>query len=138
MKPNVLGSGTGILSAFGDPTDRAPPGDAVPDQPELAHALGKVPGEVRASFAVQAAQAAGADRGFDVLQRFRPLLLVGARLGDDLERGRVITHGPGHHGDVGGRARVAAVVTVLLWLAIIFMGRSIAYDVEVWGSWHLA
>jgi uncharacterized membrane protein SirB2 len=41
-------------------------------------------------------------------------------------------------GDVGSRARVAAVVTVVLWLAIIFMGRSIAYDVEVWGSWHLA
>ncbi len=40
-------------------------------------------------------------------------------------------------GDVGGRARVAAVATILVWLAIIFMGRSIAYDVEVWGSWHL-
>ena len=41
-------------------------------------------------------------------------------------------------GDVGGRARVAAIATLVLWLAIIFMGRSIAYDVEVWGSWHLA
>ena len=29
----------------------------------------------------------------------------------------------------------AAMVTVLLWLAIIFLGRAIAYDVEVWGSW---
>lgn len=41
-------------------------------------------------------------------------------------------------GDVGGKARVAAIVTILLWLTIIFMGRSIAYDVEVWGTWHLA
>ena len=41
-------------------------------------------------------------------------------------------------GEVGGRARFAAIATMLLWLAIIFMGRSIAYDVEVWGSWHLA
>jgi uncharacterized membrane protein SirB2 len=41
-------------------------------------------------------------------------------------------------GDTAGRARIAAVATIVLWLAIIFMGRSIAYDVEVWGSWHLA
>lgn len=41
-------------------------------------------------------------------------------------------------GEVRGGARLAAVVTVLLWLAIIFMGRSIAYDVEIWESWHLA
>jgi len=41
-------------------------------------------------------------------------------------------------GDAAGRARVAAVATLLLWLAIIFLGRSIADDVEVWGSWHLA
>jgi hypothetical protein len=40
-------------------------------------------------------------------------------------------------GDAGGPARFAAVATILVWLTIIFMGRSIAYDVEVWGSWHL-
>jgi hypothetical protein len=32
----------------------------------------------------------------------------------------------------------AALVTVLLWLAIIFLGRAIAYDVEVWGSLSLS
>lgn len=37
-----------------------------------------------------------------------------------------------------GRARVVAVATILLWLTIIFLGRSIAYDVEIWESWHLA
>jgi hypothetical protein len=26
---------------------------------------------------------------------------------------------------------------VCMWLFIIFLGRAIAYDVEVWGSWHL-
>lgn len=41
-------------------------------------------------------------------------------------------------GDVVGSARFAAIATLVLWLAIIFMGRSIAYDVEIWGSWHLA
>jgi hypothetical protein len=35
-------------------------------------------------------------------------------------------------------ARIVAVATVVLWLAIIFLGRSIAYDVEIWESWHLA
>jgi uncharacterized membrane protein SirB2 len=35
-------------------------------------------------------------------------------------------------------ARVAAIATILLWLAIICMGRWIAYDVEIWESWHLA
>ena len=36
-----------------------------------------------------------------------------------------------------GRARAVAVATVAMWLFIIFLGRAIAYDVEVWGSWHL-
>jgi len=33
--------------------------------------------------------------------------------------------------------RAVAVATVVLWLAIIFLGRAIAYDVEVWGSLSL-
>lgn len=36
-----------------------------------------------------------------------------------------------------GGARAVAVGTLVLWLFIIFLGRAIAYDVEVWGSWHL-
>jgi uncharacterized membrane protein SirB2 len=34
----------------------------------------------------------------------------------------------------GRAARPAAVGLILLWLAIIFLGRAIAYDVEVWRS----
>jgi hypothetical protein len=34
-------------------------------------------------------------------------------------------------------AKSAAVGLVVLWLAIIFLGRAIAYDVEVWGSLSL-
>lgn len=33
--------------------------------------------------------------------------------------------------------KVAAIGTLVLWLAIIFLGRAIAYDVEVWGAWSL-
>lgn len=36
-----------------------------------------------------------------------------------------------------GGARAVAAGTVMLWLFIIFLGRAIAYDVEVWGSLHL-
>lgn len=35
-------------------------------------------------------------------------------------------------------ARSAAIATVVLWLAIIFLGRAIAYDVEVWGALSLS
>jgi hypothetical protein len=35
-------------------------------------------------------------------------------------------------------AKYGAVATVVLWLVIIFLGRAIAYDVEVWGSLSLA
>lgn len=31
--------------------------------------------------------------------------------------------------------KVVAVATLLLWLAIIFLGRAIAYDAAVWGAW---
>jgi uncharacterized membrane protein SirB2 len=39
--------------------------------------------------------------------------------------------------ELSGGARFVAVATIALWLCIIFLGRAIAYDVEVWGSWHL-
>jgi lysylphosphatidylglycerol synthetase-like protein (DUF2156 family) len=35
-------------------------------------------------------------------------------------------------------ARWGAVATVVLWLLIIFLGRAIAYDVEVWGPLSLS
>jgi uncharacterized membrane protein SirB2 len=31
--------------------------------------------------------------------------------------------------------RAAAVITLALWLFIIFLGRAIAYDTSVWGDW---
>ncbi len=34
-------------------------------------------------------------------------------------------------------ARAGAVLIILLWLAVIFLGRAIAYDREVWGSLSL-
>jgi hypothetical protein len=34
-------------------------------------------------------------------------------------------------------AKAASILIVILWLAIIFLGRAIAYDKEVWGSLSL-
>ena len=34
-------------------------------------------------------------------------------------------------------AKTGAVALIVLWLAIIFLGRAIAYDTEVWGSLSL-
>ena len=48
----------------------------------------------------------------------RPLALVGAA-------------------QFSGGAKLVAIGTLVLWLLIIFLGRSIAYDKEVWESLHL-
>lgn len=49
--------------------------------------------------------------------------------------GRVLlpaASGPG--ASFSGGAKTAAVAIVVLWVGVIFLGRAIAYDVEVWGS----
>jgi hypothetical protein len=34
--------------------------------------------------------------------------------------------------------RLAAACTIVLWLAVIFLGRAIAYDDSIWGEWSPA
>ena len=36
-----------------------------------------------------------------------------------------------------GGIRFASVVVLVVWIVIIYLGRSIAYDAEVWGGWSL-
>ncbi|MET0280032.1 MAG: hypothetical protein ABW278_02750 [Steroidobacteraceae bacterium] len=36
------------------------------------------------------------------------------------------------------RTRLGAGAAILIWLAIIFLGRAIAYDDSIWGSWSPA
>ncbi len=36
---------------------------------------------------------------------------------------------------VAGGVRAVVIVTLVLWVGIIFLGRAIAYDDSVWGSW---
>jgi hypothetical protein len=65
------------------------------------------------------------------------LIVIG--VGSALYFGRTIVAAAAAANTVySGRARVVAVATILLWVAIMFLGRWIAYDVEIWESWHLA
>jgi len=40
-------------------------------------------------------------------------------------------------GEFSGGIKAATVITLLIWITIIFLGRAIAYDTEVWGSLSL-
>jgi hypothetical protein len=65
--------------------------------------------------------------------------LLGVGIVSALSFGRDIRAAAGPENSVSsGKARVVAVATVLLWVAIMFLGRWIAYDVEIFESWHLA
>jgi hypothetical protein len=44
----------------------------------------------------------------------------------------------GHEPQFSASMKSAAMLTVLLWLAIIFLGRAIASDIEVWGPLSLS
>lgn len=44
----------------------------------------------------------------------------------------------GYDVEFSGKTKAAAVGTVVLWLFIIFLGRAIAYDFEIWGPLSLA
>lgn len=52
--------------------------------------------------------------------------------------GRSVRNAAGTPGQAGGALRFGAAATVLLWLAIIFLGRAIAYDDLIWGDWSPA
>jgi uncharacterized membrane protein SirB2 len=61
------------------------------------------------------------------------LILVGVLSVLGLRRAAI--RAPGN--SMPGGIRFASVLVLLVWIAIIFLGRAIAYDSEVWGSWSL-
>ncbi len=71
--------------------------------------------------------------------RLKLLLLAVALVSAVLfgRRMRRVASGAAGEGFSAG-ARAAAVVMVLLWLSIIFLGRAIAYDDVIWGQWSPA
>lgn len=44
----------------------------------------------------------------------------------------------GHAHEFTPAVKIGSLVTLVIWLAIIFLGRAIAYDVEIWGAWSLS
>jgi hypothetical protein len=70
--------------------------------------------------------------------RIKVVLLV-AGIGSAMAFGRSVQRaaggGAGQDYPVRPLMRAASIATVLLWLAIIFLGRAIAYDDSVWGDW---
>lgn len=58
--------------------------------------------------------------------------------------GRTLSHAGTASGATAGggsefsaASKTVAIATIVVWIAIIFLGRAIAYDVEIWGSWSL-
>jgi len=52
--------------------------------------------------------------------------------------GRSVRRAAGAPGQASSGLRFGAAATVVLWLAIIFLGRAIAYDDLIWGDWSPA
>lgn len=77
-------------------------------------------------------------REFSALSFWLKMALLVVGIVSALSFGRVIAASAGAAAqEFSGGARVVAVATIVLWIAIMFLGRWIAYDVEIWESWHL-
>jgi hypothetical protein len=51
--------------------------------------------------------------------------------------GRALRPATGASAEFSVAAKTGAIALIVLWLAVIFLGRAIAYDQEVWGSLSL-
>ena len=75
-------------------------------------------------------------RQFTALSFWLKMGLLAALLVSGAIFGRVLASAGSHAAPTGGIKSIAAV-TILLWTCLIYLGRAIAYDVEVWGSLSL-
>jgi uncharacterized membrane protein SirB2 len=78
-------------------------------------------------------------RQFTALSFWLKMALLAIGIASALYFGRTVSASaaaavPGSSAASGG-ARIVAVATIMLWVAIVFLGRWIAYDVEIWESW---
>ncbi len=48
---------------------------------------------------------------------------------------RVASAAAGDEPPVAAGVRATVIITLVLWIGIIFLGRAIAYDNSVWGGW---
>jgi hypothetical protein len=77
-------------------------------------------------------------REFTALSFWIKMFLVATAVTSTVFYGRsLLAKAPPPPAEFSASARVASVLIVVLWLAVIFLGRAIAYDKEVWGSLSL-
>lgn len=75
------------------------------------------------------------EREFGAVSFWLKMLLVGIGVTGTALYGRSLkTAAAGATAELPVSAKAASVLIVILWLAVIFLGRAIAYDKQVWGS----
>ena len=79
-------------------------------------------------------------REFTALSFWLKMGLIAIAVATTILFGRALTPaalGVAQGPEFPGAIKAATLVTLLIWIAIIFLGRAIAYDTEVWGSLSL-
>jgi hypothetical protein len=76
-------------------------------------------------------------REFTALSFWMKMSLLAVAVTSTALYGRTLRAAPSATAEFSGGAKAASLAIVALWLAIIFLGRAIAYDKEVWGSLSL-
>jgi len=78
-------------------------------------------------------------REFTTLSFWMKMALLALAVTGTLLYGRTLKSAPAcvSAAEFSAPAKAASVAIIVLWLAIIFLGRAIAYDKEVWGSLSL-
>ncbi len=78
------------------------------------------------------------EREFGAVSFWMKMLLVGIGVGGTALYGRSLrTAAVGGPAELSVSVKAASILIVILWLAVIFLGRAIAYDKQVWGSLSL-
>ncbi len=78
------------------------------------------------------------EREFGAVSFWMKMLLVGIGVGGTALYGRRLrTATVGAPAEFPVSVKAASILIVILWLAVIFLGRAIAYDKQVWGSLSL-
>jgi uncharacterized membrane protein SirB2 len=79
-------------------------------------------------------------REFTALSFWLKMALIAVSVVTTLSFGRALKPaalGGANGPEFSGAMKAGTLVALLIWVAIIFLGRAIAYDVEVWGSLSL-
>ena len=75
------------------------------------------------------------EREFDAVSFWVKMLLVAIGAGGTALYGRSLkTAAVGASGEYPVSSKAASILVVIVWLAVIFLGRAIAYDKQVWGA----